>query len=72
MYSIVKGASQGEGLGNQFLGHIKQNDAIVHVVRCFDDPNVIHVVGSKLIHYVTWILLILELMLADYDTAEKN
>ena len=43
---IVKGASQGEGLGNQFLGHIKQTDAIVHVVRCFDDPNVIHVSGS--------------------------
>src|ERR1044072_8910797 len=39
---IVKGASQGEGLGNQFLGHIKQTDAIIHVVRCFDDPNVIH------------------------------
>src|SRR5215218_193334 len=36
---IVKGASQGEGLGNQFLTHIRNTDAIVHVVRCFDDPN---------------------------------
>ncbi len=43
---LVKGASQGEGLGNQFLGHIKQVEAILHVVRCFDDPNIIHVSGS--------------------------
>ena len=43
---LVKGASQGEGLGNQFLGHIRSVDAIVHVVRCFDDENVVHVSGS--------------------------
>lgn len=43
---LVKGASQGEGLGNQFLGHIKQTEAILHVVRCFEDPNVVHVSGS--------------------------
>jgi GTP-binding protein YchF len=43
---LVKGASKGEGLGNQFLGNIREVDAIVHVVRCFDDPNVIHVDGS--------------------------
>lgn len=43
---LVKGASKGEGLGNQFLGNIRTVDAIVHVVRCFDDPNVIHVDGS--------------------------
>jgi ribosome-binding ATPase len=43
---LVKGASQGEGLGNQFLSHIREVDAIAHVVRCFDDPNVIHVDGS--------------------------
>lgn len=43
---LVKGASQGEGLGNQFLGHIKQVEAVLHVVRCFDDPNIIHVSGS--------------------------
>jgi len=40
---LVKGASQGEGLGNQFLGNIRDVDAILHVVRCFDDPNVVHV-----------------------------
>ena len=43
---LVKGASKGEGLGNQFLSNIRETDAIVHVVRCFDDPNVIHVDGS--------------------------
>lgn len=43
---LVAGASKGEGLGNQFLGNIRDTDAIVHVVRCFEDPNVIHVSGS--------------------------
>ena len=43
---LVKGASKGEGLGNQFLSHIREVDAIVHVVRCFEDSNVIHVDGS--------------------------
>lgn len=43
---LVKGASKGEGLGNQFLANIREVDAIVHVLRCFDDPNVIHVEGS--------------------------
>jgi len=43
---LVKGASKGEGLGNQFLGNIRTVDAIIHVVRCFDDPNIIHVDGS--------------------------
>ncbi|MCB0348125.1 MAG: 50S ribosome-binding GTPase, partial [Bdellovibrionales bacterium] len=43
---LVKGASQGEGLGNQFLSHIRQVDAILHVVRCFQDDNVVHVEGS--------------------------
>lgn len=68
---IVKGASQGEGLGNQFLGHIKQTDAIVHVVRCFDDPNVIHVSGS--VDPLRDVDVInTELMLADLDTVEKK
>src|SRR6202051_897897 len=40
---LVRGASKGEGLGNQFLGHIREVDAIVHVVRCFEDPDVTHV-----------------------------
>jgi len=43
---LVKGASKGEGLGNQFLANIRETDAIIHVVRCFDDPNVVHVDGS--------------------------
>ena len=43
---LVKGASKGEGLGNQFLSHIREVDAIVHVVRAFEDPNVIHVHGN--------------------------
>jgi len=43
---LVKGASKGEGLGNQFLANIRETDAIIHVLRCFDDPNVIHVDGS--------------------------
>ena len=43
---LVKGASQGEGLGNQFLGNIRETDAIIHVLRCFDNPNIVHVDGS--------------------------
>ncbi len=43
---LVKGASQGEGLGNQFLGHIQEVDAVAHVVRCFEDPDVVHVSGA--------------------------
>ena len=43
---LVKGASKGEGLGNQFLANIRETDAILHVLRCFDDPNIIHVEGS--------------------------
>ena len=43
---LVKGASRGEGLGNKFLSHIREVDAIVHVVRCFDDSNIVHVDGS--------------------------
>src|SRR5690606_2784188 len=43
---LIKGASQGEGLGNQFLANIREVDAILHVVRCFDDDNVVHVDGS--------------------------
>lgn len=43
---LVKGASEGEGLGNQFLGHIREVEAILHVVRCFEDPNIVHVAGN--------------------------
>ena len=68
---LVKGASQGEGLGNQFLSHIRQTDAIVHVVRCFDDPNIIHVSGS--VDPIRDIEVInTELMLADLDSVNKK
>ncbi len=68
---LVAGASKGEGLGNQFLGHIRQTDAIVQVVRCFDDPNVIHVSGS--VDPLRDIGVInTELMLADLDSVEKR
>jgi len=68
---LVAGASKGEGLGNQFLGHIRQTDAIVHVVRCFDDPNIVHVSGS--VDPVRDIAVInTELMLADFDTVDKR
>ena len=68
---LVKGASEGEGLGNQFLANIRETDAIVHVVRCFDDPDVVHVMGGvdpvrdrEVIN--------LELALADLGVVEKR
>jgi ribosome-binding ATPase len=68
---LVKGASEGEGLGNQFLTNIRETDAVVHVVRCFDDPDVVHVMGSvdpvrdrEVIN--------LELILSDLAVAEKR
>jgi len=68
---LVKGASEGEGLGNQFLATIRQCDAIVHVVRCFEDENVIHVDGS--IDPIRDVELInLELALADLAQVEKR
>lgn len=68
---IVKGASQGEGLGNQFLSHIRQTDAIVHVVRCFDDPNIIHVSGN-VDPLRDMEIINTELMLADFDSIDKK
>ncbi|HLS61082.1 MAG TPA: redox-regulated ATPase YchF [Virgibacillus sp.] len=68
---IVKGASKGEGLGNQFLSHIRQVDAICHVVRCFEDDNISHVSGS--IDPVNDIEVInLELILADLETVTSR
>ncbi len=68
---LVKGASEGEGLGNQFLGNIREVDAIAHVLRCFDDPDVTHVLGdvdpvrdSEIVET--------ELALADLDTVERR
>ena len=67
---LVAGASKGEGLGNQFLGNIRETDAIAHVVRCFEDDNVVHVEGG--INPVEDIEVInVELALADLDTVEK-
>ncbi|MDO9559230.1 MAG: redox-regulated ATPase YchF [Syntrophales bacterium] len=68
---LVKGASRGEGLGNLFLSHIRGVDALVHVVRCFDDPNIVHVDGS--IDPVRDIDIVnTELILADLEAVEKR
>ncbi len=68
---LVRGASKGEGLGNQFLGHIREADAIIHVVRCFSDDNIIHVSGK--INPIEDIEIInTELALADLNTVEKR
>jgi ribosome-binding ATPase len=67
---LVAGASQGEGLGNQFLAHIRETDAIAHVVRCFEDPDVIHVAGK--VDPISDIEVInTELNLADMSTVDK-
>lgn len=68
---LVKGASRGEGLGNKFLSHIREVDAIVHVVRCFEDKNIVHVDGSvDSIRDVETIEL--ELIFADVESVEKR
>ncbi len=68
---LVRGASKGEGLGNQFLANIRETEAILHVVRCFDDPNVVHVEGSvdpeRDIEVIET-----ELLLADLDALAKR
>ena len=68
---LVKGASKGEGLGNKFLGNIRATDAIIHVVRCFDDENVIHVEGStdpkRDIEIID-----LELIMSDMEMVERR
>ena len=68
---LVKGASKGEGLGNKFLANIRETDAIIHVLRCFDDDNVVHVDGNvnpirdkEIIDY--------ELQLKDLDTIDSR
>ena len=68
---LVAGASKGEGLGNQFLAHIRETDAIVNVVRCFEDPNVIHVAG-KVDPLADIEVIQTELALADLATMEKT
>ncbi len=68
---LVKGASHGEGLGNKFLSHIREVDAIIHVVRCFEDPNIIHVSGAMdpLRDIET---VVTELVLADLEAVKKH
>jgi len=68
---LVRGASKGEGLGNQFLGNIREVDAIAHVVRCFDDPDVTHV-GDKIDPVADIETIETELMLADLDSLERR
>jgi ribosome-binding ATPase len=67
---IVKGASQGEGLGNKFLSHIRETDAIIHVVRCFEDDNVTHVAG-KVSPAEDIEIINTELALADLETVDR-
>ncbi len=67
---LVKGAAEGEGLGNQFLSHIRETDAIAHVVRCFEDDNIVHVSGRvDPLHDID--IIHTELALADLDTINK-
>ena len=68
---LVAGASKGEGLGNQFLANIRETDAIAHVVRCFDDPNVIHV-SNKVDPVADIETINTELALADLSTVERQ
>lgn len=68
---LVKGASKGEGLGNKFLAHIREVDAIAHVVRCFEDPNVVHVEG-KIDPVGDMETINLELVLADLEMVDRR
>jgi GTP-binding protein YchF len=68
---LVKGASKGEGLGNQFLGHIREVDAIAHVVRCFEDENITHVAG-KVDPLSDMETINLELIFADLESVERR
>src|SRR5215813_12816908 len=68
---LVRGASKGQGLGNQFLGHLREVDAIAHILRCFDDDNVVHVEGSvDPIRDAETVET--ELMLADLESLERR
>ena len=68
---LVKGASKGEGLGNQFLGNIRETDAIIHVLRCFDNDNVVHVDG-RVDPISDKETIDIELQLKDLETIEKR
>jgi GTP-binding protein YchF len=68
---LVRGASKGEGLGNQFLAHIREVDAIAHVVRCFEDPDIAHV-AERIDPVADIETIATELMLADLDSLERR
>ena len=68
---LVEGASQGEGLGNKFLANIRETDAIIHVVRCFEDKNVTHV-SDEINPVNDFEIINTELLLADIQTVERN
>ncbi|MGB7408078.1 MAG: GTPase, partial [Pontixanthobacter sp.] len=68
---LVKGASQGEGLGNQFLGNIREVDAVVHVLRCFEDDDIQHV-SNRIDPLADAEVVETELMLADLESLEKR
>src|SRR5450631_4510660 len=68
---LVRGASKGEGLGNQFLANIRETDAIAHVVRCFEDDNIVHV-DNRIDPLADIETIETELMLADLDALEKR
>ena len=73
---LVKGASKGEGLGNQFLSNIREVDAIVHVVRCFEDTNIVHVDGSidpvRDIETINLELVFSDIEIIKHDEGDKN
>ncbi|MBA2306946.1 redox-regulated ATPase YchF [Candidatus Dependentiae bacterium] len=69
---LVKGASSGEGLGNQFLSHIREVDLILHVLRCFDDPNITYSRAEDIDPLVDYDIIMTELMLKDIDSVEKR
>ncbi|MDR1784260.1 MAG: redox-regulated ATPase YchF, partial [Endomicrobium sp.] len=69
---LVKGASQGEGLGNQFLEHIRSTAAIVHVIRCFEDKNITHIMGNNIDPLRDIEIIETELILADLESISKR
>ena len=68
---LVSGASKGEGLGNQFLAHIREVDAIIHVLRCFNNPDIVHV-NNKVNPIADLEIIETELILADISSLEKQ
>lgn len=69
---LVKGAASGEGLGNQFLSHIREVHLILHVLRCFDDPNIAYTKGETIDPLEDYETIVTELMLKDLDSVEKR